>query len=99
VLESSRLYVEDLRLDEAVHPLTILAHGLYDQDLPSQNEAPLRLVVPWKYGFKGIKSIGADQVGCGNAADQLEQTEHQRIRLAFRYRDQSQGAFHAQLER
>ena len=41
----------------------------------------------------------ADQVGCGNAADQLEQTEHQRIRLAFRYRDQSQGAFHAQLER
>ena len=50
-------YVEGLRLDEAVHPLTILAVGLYDQDLPKQNGAPLRLVVPWKYGFKGIKSI------------------------------------------
>ena len=50
-------YVEGLRLDEAVHPLTILAVGLYDQDLPNQNGAPLRLVVPWKYGFKGIKSI------------------------------------------
>jgi len=50
-------YVEGLRLDEAVHPLTILAVGLYDQDLPNHNGAPLRLVVPWKYGFKGIKSI------------------------------------------
>src|SRR5262249_8133054 len=50
-------YVEGLRLDEAVHPLTILAVGLYDQGLPNQNGAPLRLVVPWKYGFKGIKSI------------------------------------------
>lgn len=50
-------YVEGLRMDEAMHPLTILATGLYDQDLPNQNGAPLRLVVPWKYGFKGIKSI------------------------------------------
>jgi methionine sulfoxide reductase catalytic subunit len=50
-------YVEGLRLDEAMHPLTILATGLYDQSLPNQNGAPLRLVVPWKYGFKGIKSI------------------------------------------
>jgi len=50
-------YVEGLRLDEAIHPLTILAVGLYDQTLPNQNGAPLRLVVPWKYGFKGIKSI------------------------------------------
>ena len=50
-------YVEGLRLDEAVHPLAILAVGLYDQDLLNQNGAPLRLVVPWKYGFKGIKSI------------------------------------------
>src|SRR5271169_2270370 len=50
-------YVEGLRLDEAMHPLTILAVGLYDQALPDQNGAPLRLVVPWKYGFKGIKSI------------------------------------------
>lgn len=50
-------YVEGLRLDEAMHPLTILAAGLYGRDLPAQNGAPLRLVVPWKYGFKGIKSI------------------------------------------
>ncbi|MGO9987132.1 MAG: protein-methionine-sulfoxide reductase catalytic subunit MsrP [Rhodomicrobium sp.] len=50
-------YVEGLRLDEAMHPLTILAVGLYGQTLPNQNGAPLRLVVPWKYGFKSIKSI------------------------------------------
>jgi sulfoxide reductase catalytic subunit YedY len=50
-------YVEGLRLDEALHPLTLLAIGLYGRELPSQNGAPLRLVVPWKYGFKGIKSI------------------------------------------
>jgi sulfoxide reductase catalytic subunit YedY len=50
-------YVEGLRLDEAMHPLTILAVGLYDQTLPNQNGAPIRLVVPWKYGFKSIKSI------------------------------------------
>jgi methionine sulfoxide reductase catalytic subunit len=50
-------YLEGLRLDEAMHPLTILAVGLYGRYLPAQNGAPLRLVVPWKYGFKGIKSI------------------------------------------
>jgi len=50
-------YVEGLRLDEAMHPLAILATGLYGKPLPNQNGAPLRLVVPWKYGFKGIKSI------------------------------------------
>ncbi|MBW9077031.1 protein-methionine-sulfoxide reductase catalytic subunit MsrP [Rhizobium pusense] len=50
-------YVEGLRLDEARHPLTILAVGLYGETLPNQNGAPIRLVVPWKYGFKGIKSI------------------------------------------
>ena len=50
-------YVEGLRMDEAMHPLTILASGLYGRQLPPQNGAPLRLVVPWKYGFKGIKSI------------------------------------------
>jgi hypothetical protein len=50
-------YVEGLRLDEARHPLTLLATGVYGRDLPNQNGAPLRLVVPWKYGFKGIKSI------------------------------------------
>lgn len=50
-------YVEGLRLDEAMHPLTLLASGLYGKMLPPQNGAPLRLVVPWKYGFKSIKSI------------------------------------------
>jgi sulfoxide reductase catalytic subunit YedY len=50
-------YVEGLRLDEAMNPLTILAVGLYGRLLPPQNGAPIRLVVPWKYGFKGIKSI------------------------------------------
>jgi sulfoxide reductase catalytic subunit YedY len=50
-------YVEGLRIDEAMHPLTILATGLYGEILPPQNGAPIRLVVPWKYGFKSIKSI------------------------------------------
>ena len=50
-------YVEGLRMDEAMHPLAIFAVGLYGEDLPNQNGAPFRLVVPWKYGFKGIKSI------------------------------------------
>jgi len=50
-------YVEGLRLDEAMHPLTILATGIYDKPLTNANGAPIRLVVPWKYGFKGIKSI------------------------------------------
>jgi sulfoxide reductase catalytic subunit YedY len=50
-------YVEGLRLDEALHPLTILATGLYGRLMPNQNGAPVRLVVPWKYGFKSIKSI------------------------------------------
>ena len=50
-------YREGLRIDEAMHPLTILAVGLYGKELPNQNGAPLRLVVPWKYGFKSIKSI------------------------------------------
>ncbi len=50
-------YVEGLRIDEAMNPLTLMAVGLYGKELPNQNGAPLRLVVPWKYGFKGIKSI------------------------------------------
>ncbi len=50
-------YVEGLRIDEAMHPLTILATGLYGKPLPPQDGAPIRLVVPWKYGFKNIKSI------------------------------------------
>lgn len=50
-------YVEGLRLDEALHPLTIMATGIYGKDIPNQNGAPLRLVVPWKYGYKSIKSV------------------------------------------
>jgi sulfoxide reductase catalytic subunit YedY len=50
-------YVEGLRLDEAMHDLTLLATGLYGLPLPKQDGAPIRLVVPWKYGFKGIKAI------------------------------------------
>jgi sulfoxide reductase catalytic subunit YedY len=50
-------YVEGLRMDEAMHPLTLLVTGLYGKPLPNQDGAPVRLVVPWKYGFKGIKAI------------------------------------------
>ncbi|EFB5417043.1 protein-methionine-sulfoxide reductase catalytic subunit MsrP [Escherichia coli] len=50
-------YVEGLRLDEAMHPLTLMTVGVYGKALPPQNGAPVRLIVPWKYGFKGIKSI------------------------------------------
>ena len=50
-------YVEGLRMDEAMHPLTLLAVGIHGEVMPNQNGAPIRLVVPWKYGFKGIKSI------------------------------------------
>ena len=50
-------YREGLRMDEAMHPLTLICVGLYGEILPAQNGAPLRLVVPWKYGFKSIKSI------------------------------------------
>jgi len=50
-------YVEGLRMDEAMHPLTLLVSGLYGSELPPQDGAPIRLVIPWKYGFKGIKSI------------------------------------------
>jgi len=50
-------YKEGLRMDEAMHPLALLATGMYGKPMPNQNGAPLRLVVPWKYGFKGIKSI------------------------------------------
>ena len=50
-------YVEGLRMDEAMNPLTLMVTGLFGMDLPNQNGAPLRLIVPWKYGFKGVKSI------------------------------------------
>ena len=50
-------YIEGLRMDEAMHPLTLMVVGVYGRWLPNQNGAPLRLIVPWKYGFKSVKSI------------------------------------------
>ena len=64
-------YVEGLRMDEAMHPLTLLAVGLYGEVLPNQNGAPLRLVVPWKYGFKRVKSIVKIQLRREAAAEHL----------------------------
>ena len=60
-------YVEGLRMDEAMHPLTFLAVGVYGRSLPKQNGAPIRLVVPWKYGFKSIKSIAKNFFSSGSA--------------------------------
>ena len=74
-------YVEGLRLDEAMHPLAILATGLYGEPLPKQNGAPIRLVVPWKYGFKSIKSIVRISPRGGAAAGDLEPDEPERVRL------------------
>ena len=65
-------YVEGLRIDEAMHPLALLATGLYGQELPPQDGAPVRLVMPWKYGFKGIKSIVKITLTDDAAADDLE---------------------------
>ena len=70
-------------LDEAVHPLTIFATGLYGRDLPNQNGAPIRLVVPWKYGFKSIKSIVRNSF-CGETThDFVGKGGAQRVRLLF----------------
>jgi sulfoxide reductase catalytic subunit YedY len=66
-------YVDGLRMDEAMHPLTLIATGLYGKPLPNQNGAPLRLVVPWKYGFKGVKAI----VKISFVADQPKTTWNQ----------------------
>ena len=76
-------YVEGLRLDEAMHPLTLLAFGLYGEVLPNQNGAPVRLVVPWKYGFKSGKSHRQDPLRREAAQDQLGSGRAQRIRLLF----------------
>ena len=74
-------YIEGLRLDEAKHPLTMLAVGLYGEVLPAQNGAPIRLVVPWKYGFKGAKSIVQDSLRGQAAAQHLAEDAAQRIRV------------------
>ena len=69
-------YREGLRLDEAMHPLTILATGLYDQPMPNQNGAPIRLVVPWKYGFKSIVRINLLEQEPVNTWKQLQASEY-----------------------
>ena len=74
-------YVEGLRLDEAMHPLALMAVGLYGKALPNQNGAPLRLVVPWKYGFKGIKSIVKIRFTDDPAEDHLGAGRPARVRL------------------
>ena len=76
-------YVEGLRLDEAMHPLTILAVGLYGETLPNQNGAPVRLVVPWKYGFKSIKSIVRISLTETQPTISWEIAERARVRLLF----------------
>ena len=68
-------YVEGLRLDEAMHPLALLCVGMYGETLPPQDGAPVRLVVPWKYGFKSIKSIVKIKLVEQHAADHLEHLE------------------------
>ena len=72
-------YTEGLRLDEALHPLTILSTGLYGHDLLNQNGAPLRLVVPWKYGFKSIKSIVAIRFVKEQPKSKLKRDDSQKL--------------------
>ena len=76
-------YVEGLRLDEALHPLTMLAFGLYGEVLPNQNGAPVRLVVPWKYGFKSAKSIVRIRFVDKQPKTSWETRRGQRVRLLF----------------
>ena len=76
-------YVEGLRLDEAMHPLTILAVGLYGETLPNQNGAPIRLVVPWKYGFKSIKSIVRISLVEKQPPTTWNKQNAERVRLLF----------------
>ena len=76
-------YVEGLRLDEAMHPLTLLAFGLYGEVLPNQNGAPVRLVVPWKYGFKSGKSIVSIRFVEKQPKTSWEKAARQRVRLLF----------------
>ena len=82
-------YVEGLRMDEAMHPLAILSVGLYGEILPAQNGAPIRLVVPWKYGFKSIKSIVKVRFVEKQPPDRVEHDATARIRLLFQRQSRS----------
>jgi DMSO/TMAO reductase YedYZ molybdopterin-dependent catalytic subunit len=76
-------YVEGLRMDEAMHPLTLLTFGMYGEVLPNQNGAPVRLVVPWKYGFKSGKSIVKIRFTDKEPKHRLEQGGGAGVRLLF----------------
>jgi methionine sulfoxide reductase catalytic subunit len=76
-------YVEGLRLDEAMHPLALLCFGMYGQELPNQDGAPVRLVVPWKYGFQEHQVHRENQVRREGAAHHLESFQLARIRFLF----------------
>ena len=75
-------------MDEAMNPLTLLTFGLYGEVLPNQDGAPVRIVVPWKYGFKSAKSIVDSPLRRKTAADHLERHGSQRIRLLFQRESQ-----------
>ena len=74
-------YSEGLRMDEAMNPLTLLTFGLYGEVLPNQDGAPVRIVVPWKYGFKSAKSIVTVKFRRQEAAHHVERAGAERIRL------------------
>ena len=76
-------YVEGLRMDEAMHPLTLLTFGLYGEVLPNQNGAPVRVVVPWKYGFKSGKSIVKIRFTDKEPQTSWVKASAQRVRLLF----------------
>ena len=84
-------YIEGLRLDEAQHPLTLLAVGIYGEVLPAQNGAPIRLVVPWKYGFKGAKSLARIRFVEKQPRQHLAGDEAERVRL-LRQRQSTGGS-------
>ena len=76
-------YVEGLRMDEAMHPLALLCFGMYGEDLPNQDGAPLRIVVPWKYGFKSAKAIVRIRFTDKQPREHLEHIGSERVRLLF----------------
>jgi DMSO/TMAO reductase YedYZ molybdopterin-dependent catalytic subunit len=81
-----------LRMDEAMHPLALLSVGLYGEVLPNQNGAPIRLVVPWKYGFKSIKSIVKVRFVRETASGHVEQSQFQRVRLLLEREPRSRSS-------
>ena len=85
-------YSEGLRMDEAMHPLTLLTFGLYGEVLPNQNGAPIRIVVPWKYGFKSAKSIVTVRFVDKQPPTTWNQTGSERIRLLLQRQPQRRSS-------